>query len=553
MNGGEIVVPAGSLMRVLVLLLYAPVCLAVFRWSIPRLSLGYRLLAIVMLAAQILILAVGLEDTPRWILKGWLWHLDQEWNIPSTFASTQLAVISGAALTTALLARAYRPYYRLYMGGIGLFFLFLAWDEYFTLHENDLALEAIYIASGIVIAGATLLAAARSPRSARLWHICLLAGMALNVIGAMAVDALPQICKRLGSLQLEGCLRFYNLEESFEFLGVWLILVAVLGRLTELAPKLRRFALLFLLVLPVCWILLLTNDAWRPRLELRFIAQPASIAFETGLHLHGYSLDWDAESVAIWLYPSAWRSIYRELGFSVHLVDQASGESIASRNIHAQPQFHLLLAPVYAHVYRQEIAVAIPPETPVNRAYWITLSVWRDEGAGFVIQKVLESDHQLLSKTQVILGELALPAASAVSFVPLAEFGDGYTLGMVDLPKSARPGTAFTVSFAWRANVAGGEDLVQFLHFGHVDSGEWWVYDQQPLGPRLPTRLWYSGLSESEIWEVPLPAELAPGNYKVLTGLYRMSDKERIPASDVDGRLFADARVPLGNLTIEGA
>ena len=111
----------------------------------------------------------------------------------------------------------------------------------------------------------------------------------------MAVDALPQICKRLGSIQLEGCLYFYNLEESFEFLGVWLILVAVLGILSEAAPKLRRLVHLFLFVLPVCWILLLTSDAWRPRLELQFRAQPASIEFESDLRLQGYSLDWNRE------------------------------------------------------------------------------------------------------------------------------------------------------------------------------------------------------------------------------------------------------------------
>ena len=364
------------------------------------------------------------------------------------------------------------------------------------------------------------------------------------------MDALPLMCKRLGSVQLEGCLRFYNLEESFEFLGVWLILVAVLGGLTESALKLRRFVILFLLVLPVCWILLLTNDAWRPRLELQFMAQPASIAFESGLHLHGYSLDWNTESVVLWLYPSAWRSNYHELGFSVHLVDQAGGESVANRNIHAQPQAHLLLAPGYAHVYRQKIAVEIPPETPNNRAYWITLSVWRDEGDGFVSQKVLESDHQLLNETQVILDELALPAASAVSFVPLADFGDAYTLGTVDLPQSASAGTAFAISFAWRANVAGGEDLVQFLHFGHQASGEWWVYDQQPLGARLPTRLWYKGLADSEQWDVPLPADLAPGRYEVFTGLYRHSDRQRLPASDAHGTPYLDARIPLGFLTV---
>ena len=75
------------------------------------------------------------------------------------------------------------------------------------------------------------------------------------------------------------------------------------------------------------------------------------------------------------------------------------------------------------------------------------------------------------------------------------------------------------------------------------------VYDQQPLGPRLPTRLWYSGLADSETWRVPLPADVAPGRYAVYTGLYRANDKERLPAVGADGALFPDARIPLANLT----
>ncbi len=552
MQSAEIVISAGALMRALVFILYAPICLVVVRRLLPRLSLSSRLLAIGMLAAQIVILIVGLEDVPRWEPNGWLWHLDQEWNIPSTFASMQLAMVAGAALAAASLGRAYHKRYRLFIAAIALFFLFLAWDEYFTLHESDLALETAYIASGIAIAGMAILAAARSPRRLRLWHSGLLAGMALNVTGAMIVDALPQNCRRLGSIQLEGCLYFYNLEESFEFIGVWLILVAVLGILSEADPKGRRLVYLCLSILPVCWILLLTSDVWRPRLELRFRALPASIAFESGLNLRGYTLDWNRQSMDIWLYPSAWRSHYEGAGFSVHLVDQASGEAVASRNRHALPQFHLLLAPGYAHVYRQQIVVEIPPETPTNRAYWITLSAWRDEGDEFVSQRVIESDHQQLNETQVILDELVLPASSNDIFVQLAEFGDAYTLGNVDLPESARPGTALSASFTWRANAAGGEDLVQFLHLGHIDSGEWQVFDRQPLGPRLPTRLWYKGLTESETWEAPLPPDVATGQYRVFTGLYRLSDKERIPVSDVNGAPFVDARVPLGSLMIEG-
>ena len=50
---------------------------------------------------------------------------------------------------------------------------------------------------------------------------------------------------------------------------------------------------------------------------------------------------------------------------------------------------------------------------------------------------------------------------------------------------------------------------------------------------------WYSGLADSETWQVPLPADLAPGRYSVFTGLYRARDQERIPASDAKGSAFA--------------
>ena len=102
----------------------------------------------------------------------------------------------------------------------------------------------------------------------------------------------------------------------------------------------------------------------------------------------------------------------------------------------------------------------------------------------------------------------------------------------------------------WRAEAAARDDWIQFLHLGHEPSGEWFVYDQQPLGIRLPTRLWYKGLADSESWSVPLPSDLQPGRYAVFTGLYRASDKERLSARDASGEPFLDARVPLGSLVV---
>ena len=89
-----------------------------------------------------------------------------------------------------------------------------------------------------------------------------------------------------------------------------------------------------------------------------------------------------------------------------------------------------------------------------------------------------------------------------------------------------------------------------FCISGTKSQGEWRVYDQLPLGPRLPTRLWYRGLAESETWRVPLPSDLASGQYRVYTGLYRLRDKERIPVSNADGQPWRDARVLLGTMSI---
>jgi hypothetical protein len=505
-----------------------------------------------MLAAQAVMLAVALENTPRWELKGWLWHLDQEWSIPSTFASAQLALVSGAALATALLARGRLALFRLYLFGIAALFLHLAWDEYFAHHERNINWKQQYLALGAIVVIATILVRRRSPPDAGRWLRVFLIGLAISGVGAMAFKLLPLTCKGLGWLHIRGCLKYDFIEEAAEFVGIWLILVATLGYLSCLTRRRRRLVFLFLCALPVLWTIMLTSDAWLPRLELRFRAQPASVAFESDLRLLGYHVTWDETSVDLWLYPSAWRSHYNALGFSLHLVDQASGESIARYNRHTRSQKRLLMAPSYAHIYRKQLSLEIPPETPTNRAYWIALSLWRDEGGAFTIQKILESDHQLLGETQVILGEFALPASSTAKIsAPLARFDSSLTLGAVDLPPLARRGDTLNISFHWRADAAGAGDYAQFLHLGHVDSGAWWVFDQLPLGPRLPTRLWYSGLTDSEVWEAPLPADLARGKYAVFTGLYRLSDQERLPANDKDGRPFLDARVPLGHLILE--
>ena len=189
---------------------------------------------------------------------------------------------------------------------------------------------------------------------------------------------------------------------------------------------------------------------------------------------------------------------------------------------------------------------------PTNRALWVVMSVWRKNGEDFVYQKVLESDRRLLSDTQVVVDELVLRAETAPSLAtPVASFDGGIALDGFDLPERVRAGETMRVAFRWRMEADGSEDYAQFLHFVHGESGALWSIDQQPLGPRLPTRLWYSGMADTETWAAPLPADLEAGTYAVSTGLYRQSDLKRLPVKNADGAPFIDAIVPLGSLTID--
>ena len=570
MESGVFAISPDALVRLLIFLLYVPVVLISYRRLIPRLSPAAKRLATVMLAAQVLAIVASLEIQPTSEIERRFWSLDYEGNIPATLASTQLALVSAVALVTAWLARTRPSWHRLYLLGIALVFLYLAWEEYSEMRRLMFVgkWEIYYIAFGSAVFAATLVVASRSPRHTWIWHICLLTGLTMSAAGAIGVEELRYegICRSLGLFSGRGC-QTYHIEESLEFLGIWITLLAVLGQFSDAAPgsrpRVRRILYLLLmflfihLLLPTSY-LQHTLSTLPLRIEYRFLAQPLSVEFESDVGLLGYRTDREEGALVIQLFasPASWHG-YTGLGYSVHLVDQVTGESIAGLDASASRRDRWRIdmnihGSRYLWMFKQRIAVQFPAQTPTNRALWVVLTTWREEDDEFVPQKIISSDHELLGDTQVVLGELVLPAESATSRVgSLAVFDNGFVLDTGDLPHRARPGETLTIPFTWRSKANGTEDYVQFLHFGHDETGKWWVYDQQPLGARLPTRLWYGGLDDSEIWQVPLPADLAPGRYKVFTGLYRASDHERLAASDAEGTPFVDARVPLGILAIE--
>ena len=555
----EIAVADGALNGLFLVFLYLSVGGLAYRWLVPRLSPSARLLAAVMLAAQIFVIVRSQTIDPGTHFEGLLWELRHEWNIPTTLSFAQLATVGALGILLGWIAREKPGWNRLYLAAMGLGFLFLSIDEYFKVHEPIKFWYLIYAAAGAVVALVTALVAARSLRQSRIWYVCLLGGLALSAAGGILFERLNRACDSLAFLRFDGCFHFFVWEEASELLGIWLALVAMLGLFSELRPPPPRFARRVILFLPLIALLMLTLNAMLPSLELPLLAQPAAVEFESDVRLRGFRLNQRGargERISAWLYLSAKQKRYLWLGYSIHLVDQSSGKSVASGDAWVDRQHSFWpLGRNHVQVFRQMIDVDMPQETPANRALWIVLTLWRPKVEGYSKQVIHESDHRMLSDTQVVLGEAVLrkTAAAAPLTKPLAEFDNGFALGAVKLPLQAHAGEPLTLMFDWRANAPGGEDWVQFLHLGHVESGHWWVFDQQPLGARLPTRLWYDGLADSETWTVSLPEDLPAGEYQVFTGLYHLEDQARLIARDASGNLFTDSAVPLGSLSIVDA
>ena len=536
---------------------YLPACLLCYWILVPRLSSFARRVATAALVVQVVLLLMALDapsDTSFW---GAGWHFDREHNIPSALSSTMLAFAGAMSALAAGSGRERRVWQRFYLVGIGLVLLTLGIDEYYEAFKQfNMAVrvpewERNFTLLGQIAAAATLLMALASPRRDRLWHVCTLAGLASMAFGGLALDSALPLCGMEGVFRVSGCQKPFAIEEIFEHLGSWLALVAILGhfgtRVATPSPGLRRV----IWAIPLLWLLLIPLNAQVPRLELQTIARQTSVRFDGGIELQGYTLDTPPGAVAASLYVSARQVDYSQISdYFLDLVDQVSGDS-SYKLVADVDRLHgvWLFGTHYNPVYRQPMRLRYQRFVPANRAHWIVLAAADIEG----LLAVRGSDLRQLNDKQVILGEfLARAPSTDPPATALATFNAGFALVDIELPGRAQPGDSLEVAITWHSDAEGSHDYTQFLHFVHEETGLQWGYDQPPLGSRLPTRLWYAGLLDTEIWQASVPDDIAPGEYAIYSGLYHSQDMQRLPAQDADGMPLPDARAPLGKLEIVG-
>ena len=115
---------------------------------------------------------------------------------------------------------------------------------------------------------------------------------------------------------------------------------------------------------------------------------------------------------------------------------------------------------------------------------------------------------------------------------------------------SALVGCLPDVTLHWRTDAAIAEDLVVLLHLLGADGKLYGQGDGPPANGRYPTSLWLPGQTIVDTHRLAVVSLPPPGEYRLITGLYRREGGERLPVTGKNGPL-ADGALPLDGLIVQ--
>ena len=438
------------------------------------------------------------------------WNHDAEGNIPVAFATFQVLLGSFCALLLAIHSTTKPRWLRGYWALLSLGLYVLAVDEFGYLHDRFPIIEEFYLIGGVCVALLSVPVWRNLKEQNRHYMLLLVTGLGISVAGAEILDKKGWLCADFLQVFSLDCMRLHPLEETFEKLGAFFVVMAVLGWVgktvsLERWQRARRsliisFSLPTLGLLTVLTIVNIRSGVFESNFVISetFFHQTdfangyrldATVFPNTGMHGSG-------QHMLVTIFGKMHREIEQDFGYAIHFVDQVSEEVYTA---------HEHWSRYTAEQWREKRRLGdrqkiwVPEHVPAGRALWLVFSLWeQNEDGDFTTIPISSSDQFLLSDTQIVLRDFVLRDYTLAESVETGrdfQFGDGFMLRVTDVPQSAIAGETLVIPFTWQADSEGREDWVQFLHFVHEETGALWNHDQQPLGARLPTRLWYEGLT----------------------------------------------------------
>lgn len=540
-----------------------------------HLKLFARRILLATAAAEVLLVVLHLTFRAQAkSFASWFFNLDLEFAGGALFSAAQYTAVALVAALNALRTPALRLPQRLYWGAFTFLFAWLALDEFFALHEGILFWRGAYTIGGVAVVGAALLAywlAFR--RHTELFaplivglimmgtsgvlldavtndHVLVVAGVEMRWLLWFSCDGIiPVPCRYMNELSFG--------EEFLEMAGVSIVLASLISyaESTHGAEARRGLRWAFAAAVPA-WLAFFIGYLWiAPIVGSVLRAQPAQVEYLGGdLALVGYALSQDVlrpgDAFTATLYFRANKPLSEDYRLAVQVIPRYGSEAIAQADFQLGEWQYPSSAWIPGLSVRNRVHLRVPQEVATPQAYWLVARVWHESQP----VALASTDRQEVGPGSVAVADVVVLSDRAPLPPPTASdyrFKAGIHLVGYALPERAASGGVLPLDFWWETERKVGEELNQYVHLFDQGGAFAFGYDQAPFGGEsFPTTAWPAEMRERAHWNVPLPADLAPGVYEVYTGLYTLGSIERQPVADAKGQPVPDFSIRLGAVRI---
>jgi 4-amino-4-deoxy-L-arabinose transferase-like glycosyltransferase len=147
---------------------------------------------------------------------------------------------------------------------------------------------------------------------------------------------------------------------------------------------------------------------------------------------------------------------------------------------------------------------------------------WVD--SSYLARRVWDNDH-------IIYFGLRVPPGQAIPNERMIRLGDFVSVRGYHV-EPPQVGQDLNLKVYWQTDTPLQEDYTIFTQLLDPQGKLAASWDSQPLGGYFPTSQWPAHEIVTEIVRLPLPAGLPPGDYTLITGLYRLETLERLRTAD---------------------
>ncbi len=195
-------------------------------------------------------------------------------------------------------------------------------------------------------------------------------------------------------------------------------------------------------------------------------------------------------------------------------------------------------------------------ETLSNHNVWLALERWGLQreyyDLPFQQQILAQTDHLPEAEAQGVFVLHSKPNPRPIALEPAHPVesvlgGQVRLTGYTIEPDTPAAGQPLRLTLYWQAVAPMPHDYTVFVHLRRPDGSNVAQADHRPLGAIYPTSLWPVGETIRETSDLYLPAELIPGDYELLAGLYLLDTLERL---SVQNDTSGENAVKLGMLEI---